>query len=188
MATADLRAELSTALRLTVRHLIYLAAIWRELESRGEDLSELRSGIGAYVASIAAGRVIPETVVAFADRPATLRRVAALPVAEQRAIASGAPVPQSQPRKVKKAKRAKAARVETGPQVPAFAAMARAGTPGDVVAMCMELVRASANPEEVATRLMRELQQMPRPKPKVLSAREQAELDKKFEAIRSGAA
>ena len=44
--TAELRAGLAQALEVTARHLTYLAALWRELERRGEDLSGLRGGVG----------------------------------------------------------------------------------------------------------------------------------------------
>lgn len=91
--TAALRDALRDGLRMTVSHLVYVAAIWKELESRGEDLSALRQGIGAFLPAIAAGEVLPETVVAFAGKPATLKVVAKLPPAEQRAIADGTAKP-----------------------------------------------------------------------------------------------
>lgn len=88
-----LRAELTSALGLTSRHLLYLAAVWSELESRGEDLSDLRSGIGVYLPLIATGQVLPDIVVRFAGQSALLRAVAALPLPEQRRLADGNPVP-----------------------------------------------------------------------------------------------
>ena len=86
ISTEQLRAELAQALGLTARHLLYLAAVWRELERRGEDLSDLRSGIGVYLPAIAAGSVLPETVVRFAGKPTLLRAVAALTPDEQRRL------------------------------------------------------------------------------------------------------
>lgn len=92
--TPALRAELAAALGHTARHLLYLAAVWQELERRGEDLSDLRGGIGHYLPLIAAGVVIPETVVRFAGQPTVLRAVAGLPPAEQRRlVVTGEPVP-----------------------------------------------------------------------------------------------
>lgn len=93
MDTPALRAELASALGLTARHLLYLAAVWAELERRGEDLSDLRTGIGAYLPLIAAGAVLPETVVRFAGQPTVLRSVSALPPEEQRRLAAGGGVP-----------------------------------------------------------------------------------------------
>ena len=60
--TAELRAELASAIGLTAKHLLHLAAIWAELEHRGEDLTDLRTGIGAYLPEIAAGSVVPEAI------------------------------------------------------------------------------------------------------------------------------
>lgn len=181
MGTADLRAELSRALRLTVEHLVYVAAIWKELESRGQDLSELRRGIGAYVAAIASGAVAPEVVVAFAEQPGTLRKVAALSIDRQKAIAAGAPIPVVEKRTQPQRTNAKV--VDRGPEVPPLAAMAAAGTPADVVSLCMQLIRASMDPSEVAKRLAVELEQMPQPK-KTLTPREREERDKRFEQLR----
>jgi len=90
--TPALRAELASALGLTSRHLLYLAAVWSELERRGEDLSDLRSGIGVYLPLIATGQVLPETVVRFAGQPTLLRSVAGLPIPEQRRLADGEPI------------------------------------------------------------------------------------------------
>lgn len=95
MTTDDLRAELATALGLSARSLLRTAAIWAELERRGEDLSPLRSGIMAYLPLIAAGAVLPETVVLFAGSQTHLRAVASLPADQQRRIADGEPVPMA---------------------------------------------------------------------------------------------
>ena len=54
MDTPTLRGELARALTVTAETLEYLAAIWRELERRGQDLSELRKGMGQYLPLIAA--------------------------------------------------------------------------------------------------------------------------------------
>lgn len=93
MGTAELRAELAASLNMTARHILRLALIWAELERRGEDLSELRNGIGAYLPAIAAGTVAAEAVVAFAGQPVLLRHVSTLPIAEQRRLAAGGTVP-----------------------------------------------------------------------------------------------
>src|SRR5882724_9369466 len=70
MDNDTLRRELSRALTVSAEHLIYLAQVWRELERRGEDLSDLRSGLGAYLPLIASGRLAAEAVVRL---PANIR-------------------------------------------------------------------------------------------------------------------
>lgn len=95
MDTPALRAELAAALGHTARQLVRLAAIWAELESRGEDLSALRTGIGTYLPGIAAGAVAAEAVVAFAGQKSLLRAVTSLPPDEQRRLAAGGTVPMA---------------------------------------------------------------------------------------------
>lgn len=91
--TPTLRAELARALTITAQSLAYLAAIWAELTRRGEDLSELRVGLAQYLPAIAAGTLAAEAVVAFAGNRSLIHRILALPVDEQRRIASGEPLP-----------------------------------------------------------------------------------------------
>lgn len=93
MSTDELRAELASALGLTATGLRYLAAVWEKLEKRGDDLSNLRTGIGVYLPAIAAGTVLPETVVGFAGQPLLLKAVADLPPEEQRRLVDGGTVP-----------------------------------------------------------------------------------------------
>jgi hypothetical protein len=81
--TPRLRDELARALEVTAAHLQRLAAIWRELEHRGEDLSDLRSGLWAYMPLIASGRLRAELVVQYAGHSMLLRRIADLPMADQ---------------------------------------------------------------------------------------------------------
>lgn len=87
--TSTLRAELARALTLTAKQLAYLAAIWRELERRGEDLSDLRTGLAVYLPAIAAGTLDAEAVVRFAGQRTLLARLATLPVPEQRRLTKG---------------------------------------------------------------------------------------------------
>jgi hypothetical protein len=89
METQDLRAELAAALTWTAQRLMHLAAVWAELDRRGEDLSALRSGLVYYLPLIAAGQVAPEAVVQFAGSRTLLRAVTALPIDEQRNLAAG---------------------------------------------------------------------------------------------------
>ena len=92
MTVEQLRGELAAAIAVTSRHLLYLAAVWSELERRGEDLTEIRSGIAVYLPLIAAGTVVPEVIIRFAGMQETLRAVTGLPPDVQRKIANGDPV------------------------------------------------------------------------------------------------
>lgn len=69
-----------------------MAAIVRELEDRGEDLSQLRLGMTRYLRKIAYGQVSPEVVVRFGEYPLLVDRVAALPTPDQQKLCSGEPV------------------------------------------------------------------------------------------------
>lgn len=89
----QLREELARALTMTAQHLVRLAAVWAELESRGEDLSDLRTGLSVYLPQIADGRLDAEAVIRFAGLPTVLRSVSALPLDRQRALSRGEPVP-----------------------------------------------------------------------------------------------
>lgn len=91
--TPTLRGELSRALTLTAQGITYLAAVWAELERRGEDLSDLRSGLASYLPAIAAGTLAAEAVVQFAGQRNLLKRISALALDEQVRIAHGEPLP-----------------------------------------------------------------------------------------------
>ena len=90
--TEQLRAELAQSLRLTAAALVRLAWILRTLEERGEDLGELHAGLPWYLRLIAYGQLLPEAVVRFAGNPSLLRRIAGLPLPDQRRLADGEPV------------------------------------------------------------------------------------------------
>ena len=84
--TETLRKELARGLEITARHLHHLARIWRELESRGEDLSDIRHGLFAYLPQIADGKVVPEIVINYAGKKTLLATLACMPVEIQRRI------------------------------------------------------------------------------------------------------
>lgn len=83
MTIEELRAELAKSLSITAAHMQHLAAIWRELERRGEDLSDLKSGLWSFMPLIARGDLKAELVVKYAGYTTLLRRLATLPLAEQ---------------------------------------------------------------------------------------------------------
>lgn len=68
MTIQDLKAELAKTLSITAEYLMYIAAIWRELESRGEDLSELRHGVMTYIPLIATNQLDARLVVNYAGQ------------------------------------------------------------------------------------------------------------------------
>ena len=92
IATEDLRRELVEAIGLTVRTVQRVAAIWAELERRGEDLSDIRFSLAAYMPAVAAGRLLPEVVVALSGRQRTLNIVADLAIDDQRRLINGEPI------------------------------------------------------------------------------------------------
>ena len=85
----DLRAELAKQMQLTAQHLIRLAAVVAELERRGEDLSDLRIGMLHHLRRIAAGQVLPEIVVRFANAPGLLAKIGAMPIPDQQRLIDG---------------------------------------------------------------------------------------------------
>ena len=89
VTTEQLRVELARALEVTAENLLWLARLWRELERRGEDLRELRSGIRTFLPLIADGRLDAQTAVQFAGNVIMLRALATLPIKEQKRIAAG---------------------------------------------------------------------------------------------------
>jgi hypothetical protein len=60
-----------------------------ELESRGEDLSDLKIGLLPLLREIAAGTLLPEVVVKFAGQPAALRAIGKRPMDEQEQYVRG---------------------------------------------------------------------------------------------------
>lgn len=89
LSTQSLRDELARALTLSAHTLQRLAIIWQELERRGEDLSDLRTGLASYLPLIAAGQLDAEVVVRFAGNKTLLGSISRLPVSEQHRLATG---------------------------------------------------------------------------------------------------
>lgn len=86
MATDALKKRLAQQMELTAHHLVEMATIWTELESRGEDLSALRTGLTDYLPKIAAGELDAQAVVQFAGSRQLLRYLSTLPVERQRQL------------------------------------------------------------------------------------------------------
>ena len=93
VSTETLKAELARALEVTAENLLWMARLWRELERRGEDLRELRSGLRTFLPLISDGRLDAQAAVQFAGNLTMLRALSSLPIKEQRRIAAGGTVP-----------------------------------------------------------------------------------------------
>lgn len=94
VSTEALRAQLAQSLTITAQSLAYLATIWRELERRGEDLSDLRGGLSVYLPQIAAGTLAAEAVVRYAGQRMLLRALSKLPISLQREIVERGDIPR----------------------------------------------------------------------------------------------
>ena len=91
--TERLWAELESGADFQAEHLKYLAAIYDELDRRGEDMSAFRGGYYAYLKRIASGTLMPEVMQRFLGT-AVCGRVASLPIAQQKDLLNnGASVP-----------------------------------------------------------------------------------------------
>jgi len=86
IATDALKRRLAQQMELSARHLVEMAAIWTELERRGEDLSALRTGLTDYLPRIAAGELDAQAVVQFAGNRQLLRYLATLPIDRQQQL------------------------------------------------------------------------------------------------------
>ena len=93
LTVEELRRDLARSLRMTAESLVRLALIVRSLETRGEDLSDLKIGLMPYLRQIAYGQVLPEIVVRYAERPMLVRAIAALPWPDQEHLSNGGKVP-----------------------------------------------------------------------------------------------
>lgn len=87
LSTADLKREFARALTVTADYLVYMSAIWQELNNRGEDLSDLKSGLMEYVPLIASRQLDARLVVSYAGQKTLLSVLSRLPIEQQHSIA-----------------------------------------------------------------------------------------------------
>lgn len=171
--TAALKAELTNALKLTAQSLSYFAAIWGELEKRGENLKPLAKGMGFYIARIAAGTLLAETVVMFLDDQQVLDRIGKLPVAEQRRIVDSGEIPPAALPAPKTGRPRMApmpvSRVAGIGGTPAVqqnhVQTAAIASPRDTAELILKMIRVSPNPKELAVRLLPEIESIVRVNP-----------------------
>jgi hypothetical protein len=100
LTTAELRSALEKLLGFTADNLLRMAVVVAELESRGEDLSDLKLGILPILREIAAGRLLPAVVVQFAGQPGVIKQIAKRSREDQELIVTGvlpAPRPTGTP-------------------------------------------------------------------------------------------
>lgn len=90
---ADLKAELSRTLKVTNEYLVYMALIWNELNNRGEDLSELKSGLFQYIPMIATNQLDASLVVEFAGNKTLLSALSRIDIEKQKEIAVSKKIP-----------------------------------------------------------------------------------------------
>lgn len=86
-----LREELAKAFRVTVEQIVRMAAIIRILETRGENLDDLKFGLLGYLRKVAYGQILPEVVVRLQSAPLLMTRVSQLPIPDQRKVIGGEP-------------------------------------------------------------------------------------------------
>lgn len=96
-STESLREALAHTIEVSALHIVRMALIWKELDRRGVDLSDLRRGLFEYLPAIAAGRLDAHLVVRLAGKPSLLRRVQQLPLQQQRALADRGTVAITRP-------------------------------------------------------------------------------------------
>lgn len=86
VSTPDLKQALISAIDDTVSAIRRAAAIWAELERRGEDLSDVNFALRVYMRPVAEGRLLPEVLSRLAGQRRTLDLVATLPPPEQQRV------------------------------------------------------------------------------------------------------
>lgn len=147
-STEELREELGKLLGFTADNLLRLAIIVNELETRGEDLSELKLGLLPLLRKIAAGELLPELVAMYAGRPKLLGIIATkLSRQDQmRAVAGELNVEDIAP--AKKKFRGRSFHSYEEPTVKHdVSEVARHGTPRDIGELAAELIIASEDRE-----------------------------------------
>ena len=85
-STNDLKKEFARGLTITSEYLMYMSAIWNELNQRGEDLTDLRSGMMEYMPMIATKQLDAELVVKYAGQKTLLSYLSKLTKKEQSEI------------------------------------------------------------------------------------------------------
>ena len=86
MRTEDLIRELKNCIEISVAQIVRMAQIVRILEDRGHDLADIRLGMLSHLRLVAYGQLLPEALAKLQGSPFLLKRVASLPIPDQRKI------------------------------------------------------------------------------------------------------
>ena len=89
----ELKKELARTLKVTSEYLVYMSVIWAELNKRGVDLSDLKSGLFEYIPLIATNQLDADLVIEYAGNKTLLAALSRLPIEQQREIAESKKVP-----------------------------------------------------------------------------------------------
>ncbi len=83
ITSAELRKMLAQVVTVTANGLRAAAAILAEMEHRGEDTAQYRSGLFAFLPAIADGRLHAELAIRYAGKLSLLRHLVELPTTDQ---------------------------------------------------------------------------------------------------------
>lgn len=154
-STEELKQELSQLLGITADKLVRLAVIVTELESRGEDLRDLRMGILPILRKIGLGQLLPDLVVMLSGKPALLNKAAKLPLDRQKRIVDGdedeEELVDERPKIIRSGVRGNS---DAFINRPSLGVIAKSAAPRDVADMAVELVKQAATPKVVAAILV----------------------------------
>ncbi len=168
--TAELRKELLALLSMTAQNLLRMAMVVSVLQSRGEQLTNFKSGFLGILHAIAQGKLLPEAVVKFSGEPYAIRRLMTMSIIEQKRATEGGELPKREPRiKTTKEERRQQAKEEEaeycGPEWikskkadnegSYFRQIAKKSCPKDVGEMAADLVIQSSNPKDALAELLR---------------------------------
>lgn len=140
-----LRTEFANGLRITVDHLVRMAAMLHELERRGESVTGAPTRILTLLRRISRGELLPEVVVQFAGTPTVLSKIGTLPPERQRMM-----LDDEEKRKefVYKHRADSKNRNTEGPVNPLVNA-AELATPRDLAEMIVEMIGHNRQPDKV---------------------------------------
>lgn len=82
----QLKAEFSRTLQITSEYLVYMSLIWKALDNRGVDLSNLKKGLMEYIPLIAMKKLDARFVVEHAGNRTLLSALARLRIEKQEEI------------------------------------------------------------------------------------------------------
>lgn len=151
LSTDALKAELARLLGFSAENLLRLAVVVGELESRGEDLSQLKIGLLPILRQIAAGTLLPDVVVLYAGQPSALKRIAAMPIAEQQRVAKGERAVSPDPPRPRHGRSSQPA---TECAMPHLKSIVANGGTKDVADMVLDMISYATRPDDVFSRVI----------------------------------